>query len=152
MASVLSSADYEFRFTNKSKSLLTYVEFTMDVLDSNGKFIGNGYTNETNVRSDEPYVKVIPFSNVKVGEIAAWKLSLKAVSVGERHGAWEDATTLFKLNETLGGADRSNHKRLEDCLHGHWPESRLNSPLSRPATSSRRPPPKPFESRTTGSG
>ncbi len=127
-----SSADYEFRFTNKSKSLLTYVEFTMDVLDSKGKFIGNGYTNETNVRSDEPYVKVIPFSNVKVGEIAAWKLSLKAVSVGERHGAWEDATTLFKLNETLGGADRSNHKRLEDCLHGHWRESRLNSPFKSP--------------------
>jgi hypothetical protein len=122
------NAEIEFKLTNKSRVILDYVQITIDILNSHGDYLGNAFTNETNVRPDRLFTKEINFHNVKVGEIASWKPVLK-VTVNLPNGDLRDATTIYKLNETLSGADRKPHRRLDDWLTGHWRDDSPDSPF-----------------------
>lgn len=119
-----SYACAEFRLTNKSKALFPFVAVEMEIHNAKGDYLGNDDTNETNVRTGQSVVKEFNFNNVKVGEVASWKLTLKDVRIDQGGGRKADATEFFSLKETLAGADRGYQKRLESVLSGHWRESR----------------------------
>ena len=65
-------------------------------------------------------MKSISFENGTVGEVAAWKMDVKDVKIDQGDGQRVEATTVFKLNEQLAGADKGHPKRLELRLAGHW--------------------------------
>jgi len=71
-----SYAVVEFHLTNKSNALFTYVAVAMDGFNAKGDYLGHNDTNETNVRAGQSLVKQISFNNVKVGEIASWKMTI----------------------------------------------------------------------------
>jgi hypothetical protein len=81
-----------------------------------------------NVRQGASFTKEINLHNVKVGEIGSWKSSLKVTAILP-NGDRREATPLFKLNETLSGADRKQPKRLEELLIGHWRDDSANTPF-----------------------
>jgi hypothetical protein len=117
-----SYAKVEFRLTNRSKAHLSYVAVALDAYTSKGEYLGNDYINETNCRAGQSLVKEINLKNVKVGEIASWKMTLKDVTIDRGNSQIFDAKEFFLLKETLVGADRKHQKRLEDYLNGRWRE------------------------------
>ena len=122
-----SRTEIEFRLTNKSKSLFSYVGVTASVYNDKREYLGNDYTNETNVRSGQSVIKSISFKNVKLDEVASWKLDIKGVRIDLGDGQPVEATSVFKLNEQLAGSDKGYQRKLESALVGHWRTSAKNS-------------------------
>lgn len=118
-----SRCEIEFRLTNRSMALFTYVAVTMSIHNAKGEYLGNNFTNATNVRAGQSIVKSISFDNVKVGEVASWKMGIEDVTIDRGDGQRKVATTVFKLNEQLAGSDKGYQRRLESRLAGHWRDS-----------------------------
>lgn len=118
-----SRTEIEFRLTNRSTTLFSYVAVTMSIHNTKDEYLGNGFTNATNVRAGQSIVKSISFDNVKVGEVASWKMGIEDVTIDRGDGQRTTATTVFKLIEQLAGSDKGNQRKLESRLVGHWRDS-----------------------------
>ncbi len=115
-----SHTEIEFRLTNRSTALFSYVAVTMSIHDAKGQYLGNNFTNATNVRAGQSIVKHVSFDNVKVGEVASWEMGVQDVTIDRGDGQRLTATNVFKLNEQLAGSDKGYRRKLEARLVGHW--------------------------------
>ena len=118
-----SRTEIEFRLTNKSTALFSYVAVTLSIHNDKDEYLGNDYTNATNVRAGQSIVKSISFDNVKVGEVALWKMGIKDVIIDRGDGERTEATSVFTLKEQVAGPDKGYKPRLEEYLAGHWREA-----------------------------
>jgi hypothetical protein len=118
-----SSTEIEFRLTNRSTALFSYVAVTMSIHSAKDEYLGSGFTNATNVRAGQSIVEHISFDNVKVGEVASWKIGIQDVTIDRGDGQRTTATTVFKLSEQLAGSDKGYQRKLESRLAGHWRNS-----------------------------
>ncbi len=115
-----SRTEFEFRITNKSTTLFSYVAITMSIHNAQGGYLGNSFTNETNVRAGGSVIKSISFDNVTVGEVASWKIGIDGVTIDRGDGRRIDATAAFTLKEQSLGANNGYPQKLESRLAGHW--------------------------------
>ena len=112
--------EVQFRLTNRSKALLSYVAVTMSIHNVKDEYLGSDYTNETNVRAGQSILKSFSFNNVRVEEVASWQMGVKSVVIDQGDGTRTDATTAFSLNEQLAGSEKGYHRKPESLLNGHW--------------------------------
>ena len=120
----------EFQLSNNSTELISYVGLTMDIYNAKGEFLGSELDNETNLRAGQSVVMHMNFKNVKVDEVASWKLGVKGVSIKWQDVGVTDCTELFELKESKSGKDRGYKIQMEHCLHGHWRETRKDESFS----------------------
>ena len=122
------STKVEGKITNNSKALLAYVQVAMNILNEKGDYLDSVTATVKNLRAGESEFAEFWFRNVKLGDVASWKMSLKDVSISQEGKARIDATDKYELRYSIAGSDNGHRIELEKCLCGHWLETRLEKP------------------------